>query len=406
MRVHHELLSREELPFLALWLVLLSIPLAIALTKFAAVIFLLAFVWAGYIRNLRPHVFLLSVSLISLINIYDLFHYHLFADHLGPVRHIWYLWFLPLVAAMPWSRQRFVDLLRAFILALAVNGLIGVAQALGWHFRNLLGQGPIGLAQTHITFSMMLASGLLLLLFAIKDKKLFWSPRIAVFIFLLLLWQLMFTIGRTGQAVFFILALLVLLWMFPRYRIAGALSVFVVAGIALLSPVLRSRWVQAVFDVYLFFNGWVITSVGLRLVYAHSALQMFAEHPFFGVGAGQFRAAYYDLARRGLEPRLPPVVDSMIGPNNSFLAYLSELGLFGFIPLIVLMGYLWIRAWRQSEPLLRYVQVVTWLWFVLGSFADTFIWLEGQAIPFAILMAVHYVSPKEETPVSALEGVH
>ncbi|MBU2739571.1 hypothetical protein [Acidithiobacillus concretivorus] len=90
------------------------------------------------------------------------------------------------------------------------------------------------------------------------------------------------------------------------------------------------------------------------------------------MGAGQFKTSYYDLASRGLEPKLPPVVDSMIGPNNSFLAYLSELGLFGFIPLVILIGYLGVRAWRHSDPLLRYVQVVTWLWFVLGSFADTF----------------------------------
>lgn len=381
---------REKFPFMALWLVFLTIPLAISLTKYAAIIFLLAFLWSGYWRKLRPNIFVLMISIISIINIYDLFHYHLAANNYEPVRHIWYLWFLPLVAVMPWHKKDYVYLLRSFIVALTVNGLIGILQVLGWHFRDLLGQGPIGLAQTHITFSMMLASGLLLLMFAIREKTLFWSPRIALGIFILLLWQLMFTIGRTGQAVYFILALLVLLWMFPRYRVAGAIAGFVLAGIALLSPVLRSRWIQAVYDVYLFFNGWVITSVGLRLVYAHSAIQMFAEHPFFGVGAGQFRTSYYDLARRGLEPKLPPVVDSMIGPNNSFLAYLSELGLFGFIPLVILIGYLGARAWRHSDPLLRYVQVVTWLWFVLGSFADTFIWLEGQAIPFAILMAVRY----------------
>lgn len=401
MRINDVLRCREALPFKALWLVLFSIPLDISLTKYAAMIFLAAFLWAGYWRKLRPGVFVVTVALISVINIYDVFHYHLFTDHYGPARHIWYLWFLPLVAVMPWNRLRYVYLLRSFILALSINGLIGLSQALGWHFRDLLGQGPIGLAQTHITFSMMLSSGLLILMFAIKDKSLFWSPRIALGIFVLLLWQLMFTIGRTGQAVYFILALLVLLWMFPRYRIAGTIAGFVLAGVALLSPVLRSRWIQAVFDVYLFFHGWVVTSVGLRLVYARSALQMFAAHPFFGVGAGQFRTAYYDLAKRGLEPQLPPVVDSMIGPNNSFLAYLSELGLFGFIPLFVLMGYLALRAWRQNEPLLRYVQVITWLWFVLGSFADTFIWLEGQAIPFAILMAVQYVQEKDPPGLAA-----
>ncbi|TQN51161.1 hypothetical protein DLNHIDIE_01029 [Acidithiobacillus thiooxidans ATCC 19377] len=392
---------REKVPFMALWLVFLTIPLAISLTKYAAIIFLITFLWSGYWRQLRPNIFVLTIAIIFIINIYDLFRYHLAANDYEPVRHIWYLWFLPLVAVMPWQKKDYVYLLRSFIVALTTNGLIGILQVLGWHFRDLLGQGPIGLAQTHITFSMMLASGLLLLMFAITEKTLFWSPRIALGIFILLLWQLMFTIGRTGQAVYFILALLVLLWMFPRYRVAGTVAGFVLAGIALLSPVLRSRWIQAVYDVYLFFNGWVITSVGLRLVYAHSAIQMFAEHPFFGVGAGQFRTSYYDLARRGLEPKLPPVVDSMIGPNNSFLAYLSELGLFGFIPLVILIGYLGIRAWRHSDPLLRYVQVVTWLWFVLGSFADTFIWLEGQAIPFAILMAVQYGQEKRSAPENA-----
>jgi hypothetical protein len=92
---------REKFPFMALWLVFLTIPLAISLTKYAAIIFLITFLWSGYWRQLRPNIFVLTIAIIFIINMYDLFHYHLAANDYEPVRHIWYLWFLPLVAVMP-----------------------------------------------------------------------------------------------------------------------------------------------------------------------------------------------------------------------------------------------------------------------------------------------------------------
>ena len=91
------------------------------------------------------------------------------------------------------------------------------------------------------------------------------------------------------------------------------------------------------------------TSVDLRLSAQRVALEMFADHPFLGVGASNYPPLYQEYARR-------LGVSSVAGeffPHNLYLEILAEtgaIGLLAFLPVAFgpLLGL--IRARRAAPP--------------------------------------------------------
>jgi hypothetical protein len=88
-----------------------------------------------------------------------------------------------------------------------------------------------------------------------------------------------------------------------------------------------------------------LSSLGARLDYADSAVQMFAEHPATGVGVGEFFPNYMRLKGPGAEEtRLP---------HNLLLYFLSQCGIFGGLAgllFIVQPVMLWFRRIGDGPP--------------------------------------------------------
>ena len=148
---------------------------------------------------------------------------------------------------------------------------------------------------------------------------------------------------------------LVLVLSLARYRIGLAqllTAAVVLIGVALAAP--PSVWERVGTIVRPFGEqrelGQVIdASVDLRLSAQRVALEMFADHPFLGVGASNYPPLYQEYARR-------LGVSSVAGeffPHNLYLEILAEtgaIGLLAFLPVAFgpLLGL--IRARRAAPP--------------------------------------------------------
>jgi O-antigen ligase len=88
-------------------------------------------------------------------------------------------------------------------------------------------------------------------------------------------------------------------------------------------------------------------SLESRLAEYIAALQMFADHPFLGVGYGNYPVRYLDYAQEiGLEKKPGPRT-----PHSLVLEALSETGVVGTVALLSVLGAAFAGAWRARSVL-------------------------------------------------------
>lgn len=90
-----------------------------------------------------------------------------------------------------------------------------------------------------------------------------------------------------------------------------------------------------------------------RLVLAEASLRMFADHPFIGVGFQNFREAalpYIRQIRTTLFGYRESWLGKDLGQHNHFLNLLTEVGLLGFVPFMIIYYYI-VRFLRRAYAL-------------------------------------------------------
>lgn len=374
-------------PFL-LCMVLLSIPLSIVVAEAFGVIFLLSYVFNGRWKRFSLSLLNISVLFIIFINYLSLAFVYPSGNSVSDASESLYLLFIPLVSSLKMSERQYLELLKYFIYGQLINACFGVIEALGVPVINTYGQGHLGLVNFHIWSSMMLALSLLILSYDYIMKKLF-SWRVRSFFVLFLLWQMLTTTGRTGQAVFAVGASLIFFWAMPRLKVFAAIfSVFILAAISLLSKTARDIWISAYLQVLEFVHGGsAVTSIGLRLLYAKATWIMFHRNPLFGIGVGQFREYFYMLVSHGMLPYVPQSVAGVVGPTSSYLFYASEFGIAGIIALLSFFIFVFIKARRADSFSYKRVSYLLLVWMTVGSFSDVIIATWCLIVPFAVLVA-------------------
>jgi O-antigen ligase len=92
-----------------------------------------------------------------------------------------------------------------------------------------------------------------------------------------------------------------------------------------------------------------------RLFRVYTSFIVFMDHPLFGVGPGGY--AFFYPRMGGMDPTL------MATPLNMWLHFLTDVGIIGFIPFIVFLGMILMRAFTASkyEPL-----VSVYLWSIIS----------------------------------------
>lgn len=130
-----------------------------------------------------------------------------------------------------------------------------------------------------------------------------------------------------------------------RSRIAlGALLLGCLA-VASTTSMVRERFDAIGTDLRKFEQGEVRTSTGQRLELWRASLQLFVEHPLFGVGKGQLEPALITLADRGETPRFIANQHA----HNEFFSMLAEVGAAGMILLLLLYVGTFQSFWRERK---------------------------------------------------------
>lgn len=210
--------------------------------------------------------------------------------------------------------------------------------------------------------------------------------------------------GRTGQLIFILLAILLLLQRFRwKQRLIGIVVLGIMfSGISCFSNGFSSRLklTKENIDSY-YHNGNNTTSVGQRLDFLKTSLLLCAERPVFGHGTGSFTKEYKRLSQ---ELNTYPTDN----PHNEYLSIGVQLGLAGIISYL----YLLLTQWRCSFKLptneykwLAQGFVVT---MAIGSLANSMIMdsLEGHFFAYfsAVLFAPLDRSADENHPLKESES--
>ena len=159
--------------------------------------------------------------------------------------------------------------------------------------------------------------------------------------------------GWVAVPVFLILIGMQYGWFTHWKRVLVATACIVACVAALLSTErIHQRFVSATRDVTLLEHGNEDTPVGVRLQLWRAAITLFEEHPVYGVGKGNLRNAYGELAQRGMAS--PNIVNERA--HSDFFSAIAEMGAIGAASIfVVYFGtsvYFW-RARRDADPVIR-----------------------------------------------------
>lgn len=253
----------------------------------------------------------------------------------------------------------------------------------------------------HITHNMFAAFGCLLFLQLARrggnrNLRLFWAVMAGLAAF-----DVLFLVqGRTG---YFVLAALVVLFLFERMRWRGlaAAAVVVLVGFASayeFSNSFRTRISQVGTEAEHWQPGVATdTSVGYRLEFSRNTLGIIEQHPWLGVGTGGFAHAY---AERIQGTAMQPTYN----PHNQYLLISAQLGVVGLALLLLVFVQQWRCASRLPRETYRTLArglVLTYI--VAGMFSSPLI-DHAESLLFAWLSGLLFAALPAMQPASETSG--
>lgn len=301
---------------------------------------------------------------------------------IGMLKKYHKLLFIPLLVSLldedVWRRRALI----AFMLAMGIVLLGSYLQYFG-----LLPLGPPDQEYTpfkgRIAHNFFMAFGIYILaelFLSLRRWRWLWS-----FFLVLALYNLFFMVnGRTGQVVFFVLALLFAVQHFHwRGFIVGfVLSVLFGALVFQLSPDFRLRMQQGMTNTlnYLQTGEESWTGAGLRLSWAVNSFRLAQERPVTGFGTGSFQQEYKRYAEaRGLFPTG--------NPHNEYANIGVQLGAVGLGVFLFLLALQWRESGRKS-PLYRHIGQALVAAIAVGCMLNSFLMDHGEGMFYAILSGV------------------
>ncbi len=328
-----------------------SVPISTAMTSIAVGVMLLAWLLSGraieiFQDTMRQPVGLALAAFLLVAATGLLYGAADFSERwntfLGWRRLAYALVLLGLFGAVAWKRRFAV----AFVVACAL--WVVLSYLAWWGVIPSKNGHPSGvLLQNHATQGITFALGLLCAAQLWSDASPF-VRRSLMGLGVLLVSNILFvTSGRSGFLALFIV-LVVWGWArFSQWR-AYAWIMLVSAGMVLAyaaSPNMRNRVDAGMAEVY-DASGRQLTSIGTRVLFYETSLQLIEQRPVFGYGAAGFGRSYREaVQKRYNDWRAMPSTD----PHNIYLFVTVEHGLVG---LAVFVGFLIVTI--RSAPRDRY----------------------------------------------------
>jgi O-antigen ligase len=306
-----------------------------------------------------------------------------------------YYWLYALALASISPDQREADyLIRAFLLGLLINALVGFMQLGGivpafskWGAYKFTGfSGGYNTLAILLVLGMMIASFYFRIAASDRERLIYFAAMLAYFFHLLILE------GRGGYLTLGLLLPVMVYNLTPRSRMLVGVLIYILAiGIMFSSPVLRNRVTQAIEGVRNHLDSGGDLASGKRYsehfdrIYMWRwALELFMEHPFLGVGTGGYREAVLSAGGdKGVDH-----------PHNNFLYMAASFGTLGILVLGWLFWVLLQMGWQNRQNSLGFFVMSSTLVILVGGLTDTHILDAGGAFLLALTTGLQSALPR------------
>jgi O-antigen ligase len=284
-------------------------------------------------------------------------------------------------AADPAARKR---ALVCFAIAVVLNLYVSYSAAAGLPGLRSI-QYPIGF-KASVTHNLLVSLGAFLFLLAARETKDMRRRVVLAALAAVCAHNVLFiVIGRTGYVV-----LAVLLAYFVAVTLRGwrgpVLAIVACAALLSAAYVASSSFRERVDEIGSDLSRWKPdaadpTSVGQRIGYYRTTLQIVAEHPLTGVGTGGFARAYAEKVRGTGAP-------ATTNPHNDYVLMAAQVGIPGVVLLVALYWTLWVGARRLASPLYRDLARGLVLTMAIGGLFNSVLLDHTEGLLFAWLAAL------------------
>ncbi|MCI5145121.1 MAG: hypothetical protein D3923_06220, partial [Candidatus Electrothrix sp. AR3] len=196
------------------------------------------------------------------------------------------------------------------------------------------------------------------------------------------------TEGRAGQAVFFVLIALLLFQVFRKKRLKAALAIGLLLPMLFVTGYLGSsvfkQRVDMVWEEMAGFKKNPNTSVGLRMQFVQNSFELIRNHPWVGVGTGDFQAAYAQVN----QDRSPYAI-ATDNPHNQYILTTVMLGLPGLLALLLIFTVMFFQAGLIADEGKR-IRVAFPLFFLVIMLSESYLKVYETAFFFSLFAAFLY----------------
>jgi O-antigen ligase len=177
-----------------------------------------------------------------------------------------------------------------------------------------------------------------------------------------------------------------------KKRVTALLVFFaLLAAICVSSSMVRTRFDQAMGDIYAYQAGQTNTSVGVRFQLWKAATLMLTRHPLAGVGRGQFEPALKAIHAEGL---ITQEATAFEHAHNEFLyngATLGVLGIGALLALYLVPAVYFLRAALCDDRVLRTtgaMGLTLCVGFVLFGLTEVMLIIAQTVVFYSVMVAV------------------
>ncbi len=362
------------------------IPLSLDMIRILApLIIVLWFVQGGVkskIALIKKEPFFLSIGILLLILLISLLWTDIDNIKFGIkyIKRYWYI--LPMFAIYTSLDKRFIPItLSAFLAGMFISELVSYGIFFEFiHIEGVHHWDPSPFMQ-HTLYSVFLVITVGILLNRILLTKPLLLKIIYILFFLTVTANLFINSGRTGQLLFLLVLLIVII---NRYKITLK-SIVLIAILALAIPYLAftfsPNFHQRILLTYSSLSHFSYkTNIGARVGLNIIAKDIFLTNPVLGVGAGDYLSEKSKL----IEEKYPDWtnIKEIVHYHNQFAEFLVIAGIFG------LLAYLMILITLARTPVKDYemktIKIIFILVFTIASLSDAMFHLNRSLSLFAI----------------------
>lgn len=378
-----------------------SIPISTAMTNICIALLLLCFLLDGHFRSKINYYWEhpLAPILLALFVLYGVGCNYSIGSHESMAERLsdgFRLTLIPVLGYYLVSEKQLKYSLYAFIIGMSITF---IAACLKMYLNVPIGMKYTQAAvfKTHIdtNFFMCLAAFYVFFLSVFNKQQ---RPKLILIGLLMVYYIFFMSIGRIGYVTFFIIGAYVAHHYFGKKGLGLSLLALIIAGLGIyqLSDLFQQRIDILSQDWDFYQQGRLLeSSIGSRLHFYQTSVELMLQKPIFGWGTGSFGEAYKVINQGQFL-----FTDN---PHNEYLRIGVESGLAGLSVLI----FLFVRQWQlysQVPDQLRVLARGTFMLFLAGCFVNSWLIDFSESYFYVVFTALSLSTIKTYRPGDLVEA--